>query len=90
MKLSFSSKKISRVLGLSFQPYWYKKQQCSCLQVSMSLEIPGILSTINSKIMKHRVGTGAISGLHSKLELFKYTLPASLRNNYNLASIVYV
>ena len=56
----------------------------------MPLEIPGILSTINSKIMKHRVGIGAISGLHSKLELFKYTLPASLRNNYNLASIVYV
>ncbi|KAK9997773.1 hypothetical protein SO802_017376 [Lithocarpus litseifolius] len=33
--------------------------------------IPDILTMINSQIMKHRMGAGAISWLHSKLELFK-------------------
>nr|POF22501.1 hypothetical protein CFP56_68391 [Quercus suber] len=51
------------------------------LPVSMPLEIPVILTMINSKIRKHRVGAGAISWLHPKLELFKYTLPASLGKN---------
>ena len=47
----------------------------------MPLEIPVILTMINSKIMKHRVGAGAISWMHPKLELFKYTLLASLGKN---------